>query len=368
MNKPRHQHYIPKSYLKNFALEQDGKYFVEAKLKNEAQPKKRLISIRDICVDKNIYTLPSEIDEDKYAIEKYYASEIDELYPAIYRLLVDDSVEEITEEQRRKIILTTMSLFFRTPKFLNLNERRIDTILDHAVRTHTDKEGKVKIQLNGHWLDFHVEQVGEVRNDLHIENKLNFLSQHLKDLHEFVDFKMEAGLSVITIHGDIDLITSDNPVIMHSVLKNRFNVFDPTNIIQLPLDNRHYLIIYPNTEGVLKDRVFRGDRDLYFVLTSNQQVEENSEEWILGKPQTIHAHLRDQPKYFAETPENIARMDVFEEQRNDIMELSAMLDQFGLTHENTLQKIKELLEKPLHQNNFDLQKDYEELRKKGYYN
>lgn len=92
MSTPRHQHYIPKSYLKNFALEQDGKCFVEAKLKSEEQPKEKLISIRNICVDKNIYTLPGDVAGDKYAIEKYYASAMDAVYPEIYALLSDDAI------------------------------------------------------------------------------------------------------------------------------------------------------------------------------------------------------------------------------------------------------------------------------------
>ena len=58
MSKPKHQHFIPKSYLKNFAVAEGNKYFVEAKLSSENSSKENLISIRDICVDKNIYTLP----------------------------------------------------------------------------------------------------------------------------------------------------------------------------------------------------------------------------------------------------------------------------------------------------------------------
>lgn len=367
MSKPRHQHYIPKSYLRNFALAQDEKHFVEAKLKSEEEPKARLISIRDICVDKNIYTIPNNDSDEKYAIEKYYASEIDSIYQAIYQLLIDETVTEITDEQRRKIILTTMSLFFRTPKFLNLNEKRIDKILDIACNRFMNNYGWIKVQLNGYMLDFHIEEIEEVRSKLHIDNKLMFLKQHLEALHRFVEFKMNAGISVITVIGEIDLITSDNPVEMHSIFNNRFDPFDPTNIIQLPLDNRHYLIIYPNTEAVIKEMVFRSERDLYFVLTSNHNAEKNSEDWILGKPGSIHAHLADQKKYFEKTPENIQKIDEFEALANDAKELSKLMDQFGLTHELTLKKITDLLQSPSHLNDSELKRTYEELMRRGYY-
>jgi hypothetical protein len=54
MNKPRHQHFIPKSYLKNFFIEKDKNYFVEAKLKTEESPRSNLIYINVICVNRNL--------------------------------------------------------------------------------------------------------------------------------------------------------------------------------------------------------------------------------------------------------------------------------------------------------------------------
>ena len=118
MSNPVHQHFIPKSYLKNFALEKDKKFFVEAKLKREDSPKDRLLSINDICVDKNIYTLPIEEENDKkYSLEKFYAEKVDSLYPWIYKKLTDPNVVYINSFERAQIIMITMSLFFRTPKF-----------------------------------------------------------------------------------------------------------------------------------------------------------------------------------------------------------------------------------------------------------
>lgn len=366
MSTPRHQHFIPRSYLRNFTQEQDGKYFVEAKLSTDEQPKERLISIKDICVEKNIYTLPGNEGEDKYAIEKYYATEIDQVYPQIYQLLVDDKVTAITDEQRRNIILTTISLFFRTPKFLNLHKQRTDRMLEMAINRFIDKEGRVRVQLNGHQLDFHIDELEDIRSQLHIDHKLAFLQQHLKDLHDFVEFKMNAGLSVISVEGDTELITSDNPVEMHSIRQHPFDPFDPTNMIQVPLDNRHYLIIYPNTEEVIKEMVFRGHRDHLFVLTCNYNSARNAEDWILGKPGTVTAHLSDQANYAVETPENLQEFQAMEARANDFREISALLDSHGITHPKTIRRIQEILQDPIHAGNTDLKDAYADLRAKGY--
>lgn len=71
--------------------------------------------------------------EEKYSLEKYYAENIDGVYPEVYELLTDPNKTYITTKQRAQIVMTTMSLFFRTPKFLNFNERRTNLIIDYGV-------------------------------------------------------------------------------------------------------------------------------------------------------------------------------------------------------------------------------------------
>jgi len=137
-------------------------------------------------------------------------------------------------------------------------------------------------------------------------------------------------------------------------------------MIQVPLDNRHYLIIYPNTEELIKEMVFRSRRDFYFVLTSNHNAEENAEDWIMGKPGTVQAHTVDQAKHFGDTLENASKMDAFAELARNAKTLSNLIDQYGITHEVTINKIKELVEDPLHKNDVALHDSYNELKRKGY--
>lgn len=367
MSNPKHQHFIPKSYLKNFAEEKDKKYFVEAKLKSEDSPKKTLLSINDICVDKNIYTIPTLEDDDKYSLERFYAEKVDSLYPWIYKKLINPDVVFINRFERIQIIMTTMSLFFRTPKFLNFNEKKLDTIINYAIKNKSDGNGNIKFKFGDYDLDFNISNLEEVRTNLKIRNKLNFLQQHLKDWNQFIQFKINAGISVFKIKDDINLITSDNPVIMDSVIGNSFNVFDPTNMISLPLDNKHYLTIFPNTESSLTDRIFRGERDLWFALSTNLEVENNSEEWILGQPLTISNHLRDQKKYGAYTPENIQAYEDLKEKAHDAMMLSAIVDEVGtFAHQRVADKVRELRKKRIFKDDSDLQRIILELARNGF--
>lgn len=367
MSKPKRQHFIPRSYLKNFAVAKDEKHFVEAKMRNENEPRKDLISIKDICISKNLYTLPNKEGNEKYALENYYASEIDEVYPEVYEWLVDPNLNKITIEQRGKIIMTTMSLFFRTPKFLNNNQRKIDAMLEYGVRNFQDKEGNIKFNFENYNLDFNINDIEEVRSNLKVDNKIKFLKDHLKDWHEFIKFKLLAQISVYRIYDEVELITSDNPVIMHSVKSHRFDLFDPTNMIALPLDNKHYLSIFPNTEESLLYTIYRSDRNKWFALTTNFQIEKNCEEWIIGKPNSINAHLADQVKYNEETIENLQAEKDLKQRVEDGMELVKTIEQYGFPHQKVADKIKELLKNRIHSDNPEMLRIKDELAKYGYY-
>jgi hypothetical protein len=366
MSKPKHQHFIPRSYLKNFAYEEDGKHLVEAKLVNELEPKKDLISIKDICVNKNLYTIPNKGEDEKYKIEKYYASEIDEVYPEVYEWLTDSKVNKISAEQRAKIIRTTMSLFFRTPKFLNNNQRIIDGVINYSVRNCQDNNGQVKFKFKDYDLNFHINNVEEVRSALKIENKLKFLDGHLKDWQEFVDFKFKSPISVYRIYDDIQLITSDNPVFMHSVKGRQFDLFDPTNMISLPLDDKHYLSIFPNTEEAMLDTIYRTDRDKWFALTTNLQVEQSCEDWILGKPNSVKAHLADQLKYNAETEENFQAVEDLKQRAEDGMQLLAIMEEYGFLHEKVAEKVREMLNNRVHKDDLEIRKTAFRLTLHGF--
>jgi len=368
MSKPKHQHFIPKSYLKNFSIEKDGKFFLEGKLRTDDKPKDRLLSIRDICVDKNLYTIPNLKEENKYALEKYYATQIDEIYPEIYELLIDPSITYITPKQRAQIIMTTMSLFFRTPKFLNFNERRLSLILNHAVNNFQDKAGQVKYKFRDFDFDFNIKNIEDVIVNLKIKNKLKFLSEHLDDWNKFIQFKFKAGLMVFEIYEDVDLITSDNPVIMHSIEGNPFNVFDPTNIISLPIDSKHYLTIFPNSEEASLNRIFKGKRDKMFAIGTNYQVDENSEEWILGRPNSITAHIEDQLKYGAYTLDNLQIVEDTKERATDMKQLWEILESTGgvIAHTKVAEKIRELRKKRIHKDDPEMQHFILELAKHGY--
>lgn len=367
MNKSEHQHFIPKSYLKNFSLKKDRKYFVEIKKRTSSSPERKLISIRDICVAKNLYTFPEVEGDDKYLLEKFYAENVDKVFPEVYSLLINPKVFKISPKQRAQIIMTTMSLFFRTPKFLNRLIEETDNTINNLAKNSIDENGLITFKLGNKEYKFHKSKNEAVWAVIQTQQKITFIQNHLQAWQEFVEFKFQAGLTVYKINDDIDLITGDNPVIMHSVTGNDFNIFDPTNIISVPLDSKHYLTIFPNTEPSRIDMIFREDRDKWFALSTNLDVERNCENWIIGKPNSIKAHISDQIKYGAYTKENIEAIDMIKEKLNDKMELMKIINEVGkFSHKRVAEKVSELRKKEIYKNDNEVKKMIWVLQMNGF--
>ena len=112
-NETKRQHYVPRTYLKHFAREQDGKYFIKAlPVANFQADKMQEISITDVCLQKDIYTLPGETVEERMLLEKFYADNYESQYDKIYQLLIDPSKKTISDDERELIISTVVTMLF----------------------------------------------------------------------------------------------------------------------------------------------------------------------------------------------------------------------------------------------------------------
>jgi hypothetical protein len=362
--KIKHQHFIPRSYLRYFAQNKKEKKFVDAY--NIQTGQKINASTKSVCVKANLYTLPAEKDGDPYLLEKFYAREIDSVYPEVYKLLIDKSVKSISNRQKHKIIYTLMSLYFRTPKFLNLLNKVTDDIIDRSLKMTDRARDIIKIDMDGRKIEFARSEADKIKEQLASENRMVYLKTQFEMWHEFVSYKYKCGISVFEIDDDTDLITSDNPVSIHSSAGNRFNLFDPTNIIQVPIDRKHYLVVFPNTEHASENELFRGKRDKIFALSSNLSTEKNTEMWIIGFPGTLDKHLFDQKKYGEINEDNMAMVEKIKETASLMNELLKTAETYGFFSYQVADKVRAYRKMEALKGNHDLQHYVEELAKQGF--
>jgi len=364
MDKLDHQHFIPKSYLKNFAQRKKDKKFVE--ILNLKTKETRLVSTRSICVKSGLYTLPKKITNDPYHLENFYAKNVDEAYQEVYDLLTNEGVTEISKRQKHKIIYTLLSLYFRTPKFLNGLNKLTDESLDKALMLADPNNDKISIDFLGQKLNFFKHQTDDIKKELHEQNREEFLTTHLEQWQKFVTYKYHCAISVFRIEGDVELITSDNPVVIHSATGNRFHLYDPTNIIEIPLDRRRFLFIYPNTEGKSPPKIYRSIRDKFFGLSLNFQVQKKAEQWIIGFPSSCVKHLADQEKYGENNEENLKMVESFQQRAKLMIELLSVMKRHGYFSIEAAEKVKQMKTLDCFKNDHDLEELIQELQQHGF--
>jgi len=347
MSKPVHQHFIPKSYLNNFAINNKGKYFISAKSKENDKP--LTLSTRDICVEKNLYTLTDS--DNKFAIEHFYADNIDGKFPEVYKILKDRTISEIDFETKVNIISVALSLYFRTPKFLNQENRIFEELVREAHKK--SKGGDFIIDYAGEEIIITPNEVEQIIKEQKENNRIKFLSQHLEAFEKFVKTKIKDVIYVYHIIDDSELITSDNPVLIRpyadptdknfdheEYYSQEINPFDRRNTIHLPLDNKTILTILPNLDSFPDLKIRRLEKLHFDTIMYNNDVERYSERWILGKPGSIEKHMRDQIEFDKPTPENKAILDAYIEKTIQLKELTELIEKNGVKNADVLAKAK----------------------------
>tara|TARA_R110000744_G_scaffold56588_1_gene119328 strand:- start:197 stop:1300 length:1104 start_codon:yes stop_codon:yes gene_type:complete len=345
MSNPIKQHYIPRSYLKNFGVEgKKGKYFVDV-YRLEHNHLLEQIDIRDICFQKNLYTLPVDSEDKKYALEKYYAEHVDSEYPKVYKLLVDETLQYVDAKQKLQILYVCLSLYFRTPKMLDMSISMNEQIFNRAAQ-FPNKEGLVKITIGERKSEFHIDDLDKVKNEFNEKSRHNFLIQHLEYWADFVKYKFDCTINVIKINNSkTPLITSDTPVSIRHINTNKFEgLYDPNAVITLPLDRSHFLEIHPNKYADGQTRINRLTHDQDYVFTTNEVTATSASRLLIGNKGDIDSHFYLQKHY--ENPVNgpkaEAKAKLKLEQATALMSIA---EKEGLST-TFIKKLKEILSNP----------------------
>lgn len=281
-NESKRQHYIPQTYLKYFSLKKDNKYFINALPKDSHDTNDiKELNIKNVCLENNIYTLPSVNIEERMILEKFFSNEVESQYDNIYKILVDPNKNYITEEERAKIITTVVTMFFRTSVWKNtINEIRSKSFeKSYLMCQQYNKEhfyyGDIKISIKGKTLD-------ELQNEYKIKKNPLFLLTQLKAMDYLFETRFKKDdICIIRNETENDFITSDNPVIAFN--KMIIAPIDPNNTMILPIDNKHILWLLPNNNLIGRNILFRRKTPHHKeVIEYNSMQKNNCERFVFG--------------------------------------------------------------------------------------
>ena len=360
MAKYEHQHFIPRSYLNNFANKVDDEKFRIHAWSNQAKEIK-YISTTDVCTETNLYTIPTKTGGKRFDLEHFYADKIDGVYPLVYKILKDDNIKTIDFNTRLKIITTTFSFFFRTPKFLNQLNQELEKLIWNILKHEGGDEYVLRIF--GEEVKLTKIEVQQIIKERKEQNRILFLVRHMESYEKFVQSKLHDAISIYNVVDGSELITCDNPVVIRpyaNPLDPKFsydkyyaqeiNPFNPNNIIQLALDKKTLLLVMPNNANLSPELVFRNPITLKEVVIYNNEIEKYAERWLLGSKEGIENYFTTLSTLNAETPENLKMVDDYRERTRLVFELLEIMESKGIDSDDFKNRIEELKQNPIMEN------------------
>ncbi len=361
MTKP-HQHFIPKTYLRKFAHTQNGPtYLVDTfnKLSGKIIPN---LSVNDICVETDLYTLKNLQGDDKYKIENFFSENIETKYPEIFKLLVQEKKQIISAKERMFILYTTLSMYFRTPKVLNQFVSFSAKLIEEALKnTGTDT-----IDFLGYKINIKEKSFASIKKEIKETHRINYVKTQLNLLDEFVKFKSLDGIVVIELFGDQEFITSDNPVEIRNSSELNFNLFDLSNSIYIPLDPKHALFIAPKQENATINQVFYQRDNFFQHIILNHCLFKNAERWIIGTKEGISNFIRDEEQY-GKPVEDDHPIVVKAKTKLELMQSVLAFAEKGISNQNIelINCLKNLKQHEFYETSIEFQDLYQQMKELG---
>lgn len=266
------QHYIPRSYLKNFGFlvnAKKNKWSVYA-MENGGEIERR--TTEKICSVDYLYDLPFAPEEERQFLEHAYEAHADRHFKEITAFVIDDSKKELSDAMREKLLKSCLSLYFRTPKFVALDQHALDEI---QALPEAEQELAWKIRKN------------------------ELLEESVRNFEQLYNLKKHCGISVNKSARNWEFISGDNPVIIRNKEGELVDVFSPDNVIHIPLTPKYTITIMPSTEVSLHNTFYRMYFDNDSVMGINHDIEKYHEKYLLGTKKALELYLQESPMYKA---------------------------------------------------------------------
>ncbi len=295
MNKKetKRQHFVPQTYLRKFSTERKkSQYQIFAAPKTNIE-KIFPSNIENVCVHKDIYTLPGETEEERMLIERFYGDAYESEYNKMYEILTDDSARKISTDDSAFIISSIITMFFRTTRLMIEHNELMYRVFERAVQLceQTCKDyfmfEKEKIMLNG-------RNAEQLLIDHKKENRVPQVITQLDVALQLMQIRKKDSIQVIKIkQNGPEYITSDNPVTLYNIQFRHAAPFDQKNIISMPLNGQYKVVILPYENPGFISRINHNDNMTYSeVLTNGYEQLGSSEKFVLGTENGLNEFIK----------------------------------------------------------------------------
>ena len=256
MTNPIRQHFVPKTYLKNFAFKKNNSYKLFAFSKDNNNTFEA--NIDDVAVEKNFYTIGK--GKDKYSWENFYAKqvepimgvELNKLITLCDNLLINNYADIIDNKMKEQLSLIIIFQLFRGNHTRKLLDKRYYDAEKEIVEKAKMKFGESSIERVAEYFD---------RGD-NSETFFKYISasviSDVKKMQYYSSFLFDKCWRVFKLTGESEYITSDSPILLMNL----------SNLDVTPFRNglisEQTTIFFPITPKIMivicaKDNVFFGE-------------------------------------------------------------------------------------------------------------
>ncbi len=294
----KRQHYVPRVYLKRFGTQKGQEHFIHALPKETPTPDRIFEpNIKNVGIEKDLYTLPGDTPDKRMLIENIYSDHYEQHYDQVYAILTDSKKTKVTDEERQLVLSTVVTMFYRTTKWINSHNEFMRRGI-HDLYSLAKQTGKDSFTIDGEKLVIGGKTEEQLFNEIRLENKPSMVMTQLEVALKLIELRnANDGIYVIKLDDgpENEFITSDNPVSFSRGGTVDTFPFDPKNILSLPLDNKHILMLMPyahkETRNLIIRRVDNLEAGYRQKLTANFEQWTHGEKFIFGTESGLKAYL-----------------------------------------------------------------------------
>jgi hypothetical protein len=247
MTRPKHQHWVPQLYLRQFATpetktEEEAQIWIFSK--DGADGEEKLTNIRNVCGKRFLYTPLDEKGKRIWLLDEKiteFEATMGSIWPQIACEFIDLSIPAI----RKGISLFVSLMHLRNPEYRRSVENHYRKIVEYykSMPIRSDGCPDIKsIEINGNIYDLDTSDWHEYcswrKNDHD-----RFFAQMIETLaRNIAELMLRKRWSIVYSDQDV-FITSDNPVVLKHQTKDTFGFGVPDTLILFPLSPKRLLVM-----------------------------------------------------------------------------------------------------------------------------
>jgi len=285
-SEPKKHHFVPKTYLKNFATPKNEGFYLNILHKDDSFDKIKESSITDICAENHV-SKPEGNHKSKQKLEDIYTDIFENHYDKLFSVLTDDKILEITDELKKSVVSAVVTMFYRTKKWTDL--------LGYHADGDINKIDQLRNQFKvDHYFNSKGAQVGfqnKTLEELEVSHKnitrIPLILTQLKVALKLIEAKQFDCINVYKIADESEFITSDNPVLAINMQKMKTMHFDIENAYYMPISSKYLIAIFPKEELPTQNKIIRLMINKEWVESFNTMQLLQSDRCIVGSVEGI---------------------------------------------------------------------------------